>query len=66
MAVCNVGSNERILRLLLGIGAAVAAFAAPVDMWVRVLLGGVALAGIITGVVRCSPLNSVLGINNCK
>ena len=26
----------------------------------------VAAAGIITGVVRCSPLNSVLGINNCK
>jgi len=26
----------------------------------------VAAAGIITGVVRCSPLNSVLEINNCK
>jgi hypothetical protein len=38
----------------------------PADTWVRILLGIVAVAGIVTGVVRFCPLDSLLGINNCK
>ena len=55
----NVGSNERYVRL--GAGIAAAAAATQTSGWQRAALGGVAAAGLATGLSRYCPINQAVG-----
>ncbi len=56
----NVGSNERYVRLGLGLAAA-AAFPFIRSIWGRSVLGLAATSGISTGLARYCPLNEAFG-----
>ncbi len=62
---CNIGTTERIIRVLIGIALlAWAIFGlSGTAQWV---VGIVGLVPLVTGVVRFCPLWSLLGINTCK
>jgi hypothetical protein len=62
---CNVGPKERIMRLTVGLAAAVGIFF-PLSTGFRVFLGVVAVAGLFTAISRCCPLNHLLRIDNCR
>lgn len=61
---CNVGPNERVVRLAIGVAAGVAAVALPRAGWWRIPLGLAAFAGLSTGLTRYCPMNAMLGIDN--
>lgn len=58
----NVGTVDRLLRILLGVALIVLAWLGKVPAW----LGWVGLIPLLTGVVRMCPLYSVLGIHTSK
>lgn len=60
----NVGSTDRVIRIILGIALLAVWFFAPGFglRWVPLVLGIVALA---TGLLSTCPLYSLLGINTC-
>ncbi|MEX1029435.1 MAG: DUF2892 domain-containing protein [Paenibacillaceae bacterium] len=57
---CNVGKTEQVIRVTAG------AIIILGGLYKRNWWGIVGLAPIITGATRYCPLNSVLGIDNCK
>ena len=58
----NVGSIDRILRVVLGIALIAAVFLAPAVMspW-----GWIGLVPLITGLVSSCPVYSLLGVRTC-
>lgn len=52
----NVGSTDRILRILLGIGLLALAFVGPKTPW-----GWLGLVPLLTGLMSSCPLYSILG-----
>lgn len=60
----NVGSTDRVIRIILGIALLAVWFFAPGFglRWVPLVLGILALA---TGLLSTCPLYSLLGINTC-
>jgi ABC-type uncharacterized transport system permease subunit len=66
----NVGSPDRIARIIVGIALIVAAVspalplaANPILQWGAVVVGAVM---IVTALVRICPLYSLLGVTTCK
>ncbi|ODT66273.1 MAG: hypothetical protein ABS75_27810 [Pelagibacterium sp. SCN 63-23] len=66
----NVGSPDRIARIIIGIVLNVAAFlpalplaANPILQWGAVLVGAVL---IVTALVRFCPLYTLFGLSTCK
>jgi len=57
---CNVGKTEQVIRIT--IGSAIVLAGAYYKKW----WGLIGIAPIVTGTARYCPLNSVLGISNCK
>ena len=60
----NVGSDERILRLAVGIAALVAFFMLPDAAYRYWLLIG--LVPLATGLFSSCPLYTIFGISTCK
>ena len=52
----NVGSTDRILRILLGIGLLALVFVGPKTPW-----GWLGLVPLLTGLMSSCPLYSILG-----
>jgi len=63
---CNVGPRERYLRLGLAAVAGGAALSRRRSPAARLLLGTVALAGMVTASTRYCPINAALGLANCR
>jgi membrane protein YdbS with pleckstrin-like domain len=66
----NVGSADRVIRIVLGLALAIAAFVpglglagTPLLQWGAALIGLVLIA---TAVVRFCPLYRILGFSTCK
>jgi Protein of unknown function (DUF2892) len=59
MFVTNVGSADRMLRIILGIGLLSLVFIGPQTPW-----GWLGLVPLFTGLMRTCPLYSVLGWNS--
>lgn len=57
----NEGSNDRILRVLLGIGILPLAFVGPQTLWALV-----GLVPLLTGLFGFCPLYAILRINTCS
>lgn len=60
MFATNVGSADRILRIVLGLVLIALVFVGPKTQW-----GWLGLIPLVTGVMRTCPLYSLIGINSC-
>ncbi len=56
----NVGSIDRVLRIIVGLGLISLAFWGPKTMW-----GWIGLVPLFTAVVGWCPPYALLGINTC-
>ena len=56
----NVGSIERILRIVVGLALIGATLAGVIGVW-----GWIGIVPLATGLVSICPLYSILGINTC-
>lgn len=63
---CNVGSKDRIARLVVGVALLIIGLAVPMATVLQTLVFVVAAIALVTGVVRFCPVNALLGINTCK
>ena len=57
----NVGSAERVIRVVVGLGLISLAFVGPQTMW-----GWLGLMPIATGLMGWCPPYALLGINTCS
>lgn len=67
----NVGTIDRVLRLLIGIAALALVFVGPVAAsgtwgWERIALVAVAVIMIGTSAIKFCPLYRVFGLRTCK
>lgn len=60
MFAINVGSADRILRIVLGLVLIALVFVGPQTPW-----GWLGLIPLVTGVMRTCPLYSLMGVNSC-
>lgn len=66
----NIGTTDRIARIVLGLVLIAAAFipalplaASPLSQWGAVIVGAVL---IVTALVRFCPLYTIFGLSTCK
>ncbi|TBU98936.1 DUF2892 domain-containing protein [Stutzerimonas kirkiae] len=57
----NIGTIDRVLRILLGVVLIVASLSGAIGGW-----GWIGLVPLLTGVFRFCPLYTLLGIQTCK
>jgi hypothetical protein len=62
---CNVGTQERVFRLLGGVLASSAALRSD-NPSIKFLLGAIGLEILGSGITRYSPAYHLLGINRCQ
>ncbi len=60
MFTTNVGSVDRLLRIILGVVLIALVFVGPQTPW-----GWIGVVPLVTGFLRTCPLYSLLGINTC-
>ena len=58
--MCNVGTIDRILRILVGLVLISLVFVGPKVVW-----GWVGLVPLLTGVFKFCPAYKLLGLNTC-
>lgn len=56
----NVGSTDRILRILVGLAILSLVFVGPQTYW-----GLLGLVPLLTGLIRYCPAYSIIGVNTC-
>ena len=56
----NVGSADRILRIVVGLVLIALVFVGPKTAW-----GWIGLIPLATGLLRTCPLYSLIGVNTC-
>jgi len=56
----NVGSADRVLRIVVGLALIALVFVGPKTLW-----GWLGLIPLATGLLRTCPAYSLLGINTC-
>lgn len=61
MFATNIGSLDRILRIVLGVVLLALVFVGPKSMW-----GLIGIIPLATGLLRTCPLYSIIGLNTCK
>lgn len=59
----NVGGIDRLLRLVVGVVFLAAALFANLELWVKLLFGLIALAGLGTGLLSHCTLYSLIGFS---
>lgn len=57
----NVGSIDRVLRIVLGIVLIALVFVGPKTAW-----GWIGIVPLVTGLFRTCPLYSLVGLNTCR
>jgi len=61
MFTTNVGSTDRILRILIGLILIALVFVGPKTPW-----GWIGVIPLVTGLFRTCPAYRLFGINTCK
>ena len=61
MFTTNVGSADRLFRIVLGLVLIALVFVGPKTAW-----GWIGVIPLVTGFLRTCPLYSLLGISTCK
>ena len=62
----NIGNTDKLIRLLLALLVAVLYFTGLISGTLAIILGIVAVALVVTSMVRFCGLYTFLGINTCK
>jgi Protein of unknown function (DUF2892) len=57
----NVGSADRIFRIVLGLVLIALVFVGPKTPW-----GWIGIVPLVTGLLRTCPLYSLIGVSTCK
>lgn len=57
----NVGTIDRALRILVGIGLISLVFVGPQTPW-----GWIGVVPLLTGLIRVCPAYSLIGVNTCS
>jgi hypothetical protein len=57
----NVGSLDRILRIVVGVILIALVFTGPMTPW-----GWIGVVPLVTGLFGTCPLYSLIGVNSCK
>ena len=60
MFTTNVGSTDRLFRIILGLVLIALVFVGPKTPW-----GWIGIVPLVTGFLRTCPLYSIFGINTC-
>jgi len=58
---CNVGTIDKVIRIILGIVLISLVFVGPQTPW-----GWIGLIPLVTGLVGFCPLYALLGLNTCQ
>ncbi|MEO5706564.1 MAG: DUF2892 domain-containing protein [Alteraurantiacibacter sp.] len=61
MFTTNVGSIDRLLRIIVGVVLIALVFVGPQTPW-----GWLGLIPLATGLLRTCPLYSLIGVNTCR
>lgn len=61
MFTTNVGSADRLIRIVLGLVLIVIVFVGPKTPW-----GWIGVVPLVTGFMRTCPLYTLLGVNTCS
>ena len=67
----NIGTIDRIIRLLIGIAAASLVFVGPVAAsggwgWERIALAAVGVIMVATSAIKFCPLYRIFGLRTCR
>ncbi len=62
----NMGSTDKMIRLVVAILIAVLYYMGYISGTVAIVLGVIAIIFVVTSFLNYCPLYSVLGINTCK
>jgi hypothetical protein len=62
---CNIGSTERVIRLVLGGGLLLIGYAAGLPAWAAAAAYVAGAIALVTGAVRFCPLWQLFGVNTC-
>lgn len=62
----NVGTTDRVVRIVAAIIIAVMYFTHIIDGTLAIVLGAVAIILLATSFISFCPLYKILGINSCK
>ena len=62
----NIGNTDKLIRLLLALLVAVLYFTGVISGTLAIILGIIAVALVVTSMVRFCGLYTLLGINTCK
>jgi len=60
MFTTNVGSTDRLFRIILGLVLIALVFVGPKTPW-----GWIGIVPLVTGFLRTCPLYSIFGMNTC-
>lgn len=63
---CNVGGNDRTVRIVLGVVLLIVGLTSPIDMVWRAVALVIAAIALGTVLMHFCPINAILGINTCK
>lgn len=58
---CNVGTVDKVIRIILGLALISLVFVGPQTPW-----GWIGLIPLVTGLVGFCPLYALLGLNTCQ
>lgn len=61
MFTTNVGSADRLIRIVLGLVLIAIVFVGPKTPW-----GWIGVVPLVTGFMRTCPLYTLLGVNTCS
>ena len=61
MFATNVGSTDRLLRIIVGLVLIALVFIGPKTPW-----GWIGVVPLLTGLFRMCPLYSLIGVNTCR
>ncbi|MEZ5825104.1 MAG: DUF2892 domain-containing protein [Geminicoccaceae bacterium] len=62
----NVGSTDRLLRLVAGVVLILLPFVVGISGWLATVLPIIGLVMVFTGFFRFCPAYTILGINTCR
>lgn len=60
MFTTNVGSADRLIRIVLGVVLIALVFLGPQTPW-----GWIGIVPLVTGFIRMCPLYALIGVNTC-
>lgn len=59
----NVGPEDRVVRVVVGVGLLVLLYFVPMSQWAQILVGAAAAVLILTGLIARCMLYKMLGID---